>query len=198
MEESSTRGEQTRNRLVEAARQLFVESGYNGTSMRQIAERAGLALGGIYNHFDSKEAIFVAVMREHNPYVDIIPALNAAQGDTAEALLRDAAAQLLAAMGSRPDGLRLLFVEIVEFDGQHFAQLFDELFPQLAQFAQRFAQAGDALRPIPLPTLLRAFVGFFFAYFMTEWLMGDQFAALTSQSALDDFVDIYLHGVLQR
>jgi AcrR family transcriptional regulator len=189
--------ESTRDRVIQAAHQLFIERGYHGTSMRQIAERAKIALGGIYNHFAGKEDLLTAVMVERNPYRDIVPALAAAEGETAEALVRSAAAGMLAALRSRPDDLQLLFVEIVEFKGQHFPQLFESLFPQMVGFAQRLVQMNGDLRPIPPPTLLRAFVGFFFAYFMTEWLMGEQFSLQSQQSAFDDFVNIYLHGILK-
>ncbi|MBN1579968.1 MAG: TetR/AcrR family transcriptional regulator, partial [Anaerolineae bacterium] len=155
-----------------------------------------LALGGLYNHFASKEDILAAVMMERNPYLDIVPALEAAQGATVEELVRDAAAGMLAALGNRPDDLQLMFIEIVEFKGQHFPQLFESLFPHMIGFAQKLVQVNGDLRPIPPPTLIRAFVGFFFAYFMTEWLMGDQFLSESRQGAFDDFVDIYLHGIL--
>ena len=54
-EETQTKGETTRIAIEDAAVKLFMEHGYHATSMRQIAEHAGLALGGIYNHFSSKE-----------------------------------------------------------------------------------------------------------------------------------------------
>jgi len=198
MSDETSKGERTRERIIQAAHGLFVERGYHGTSMRQVAERAELSLGGIYNHFAGKEEILAAVMMEHNPYLDIVPALEAAQGETAEALVRDAAAGMLAALGNRPDDLQLMFIEIVEFKGRHFPQLFERLFPQMIGFARKLAQMNGTLRPIPPPTLLRAFVGFFFAYFMTEWLMGDQFPPESQQGAFDDFLGIYLHGILQR
>ena len=59
--ETLTKGERTRAEIVHAAHGLFLEKGYSGASMRQIAVRAGIALSGIYNHFDSKEDIFAAV-----------------------------------------------------------------------------------------------------------------------------------------
>jgi AcrR family transcriptional regulator len=189
--------ESTRDRVIQAAHQLFIERGYHGTSMRQIAERAKIALGGIYNHFAGKGDILTAVMVERNPYRDIAPALATAEGETAEALVRNAAAGMLAALKNRPDDLQLLFIEIVEFKGQHFPQLFESLFPQMIGFAQRLVQVNGDLRPIPPPTLLRAFVGFFFAYFMTEWLMGNQFQSESQQGAFEDFVNIYLHGILK-
>jgi hypothetical protein len=64
-------------------------------------------------------------------------------------------------------------------------------------FAQRLAQVNGDLRPIPPPTLLRAFVGFFFAYFMTEWLMGNPFPPESQQGAFEDLLSIYLHGILK-
>jgi AcrR family transcriptional regulator len=198
MSGEATKGERTRERVIQAAYRLFIEQGYHGTSMRRIAEQAGLALGGIYNHFASKEDILAAVMVERNPYQDIVRALEAAQGETAEELVRYAAAGMLAALGNRPDDLRLMFVEIVEFKGEHFPQLFESLFPRMLGFVQRLVQLNGDLRPIPPPTLLRAFVGFFFAYFMTEWLMGDQFSSELQQGAFEDFVDIYLHGILKQ
>jgi AcrR family transcriptional regulator len=193
-----TKGERTRQQIIQEAHRLFVERGYHGTSMRQIAKQAGLALGGIYNHFAGKEEILTAVMIERNPYRDIAPALAMAEGETAEALVRNAAAGMLAALENRPDDLQLLFIEIVEFKGQHFPQLFESLLPQMIGFAQRLVQVNGDLRPIPPPTLLRAFVGFFFAYFMTEWLMGSQFPSESQQSAFEDFLKIYLHGILKQ
>lgn len=193
-----TKGEHTRARIIQAAHRLFTERGYHGTSMRQIAEQAGLALGGIYHHFSSKEDIFAAVMIAHNPYVEMLPALEAAQGETVEALVRDAASRMLSALQGRPDGLHLMFIGIVEFGGQHFPQLFEQVFPHMMSFAQRLVQASGVLRPIPLPTLVRALMGFFFAYYMTEWLMGDQFPSELQGDAFRDFMDIYLHGILKQ
>lgn len=53
-----------REQIVLAAARLFVEHGYAGTSMRQIAERAGMLAGSVYHHFPAKEDLFVAIHRE--------------------------------------------------------------------------------------------------------------------------------------
>jgi AcrR family transcriptional regulator len=190
--------ESTRARLLDAGRRLFVKHGYHGTSMRQIARGASLALGGVYNHFAGKEDLFATVLLESNPYLGVVAALDAARGETAEALIRDAAERMLAALGDQPEALHLMFVEIVEFKGRHFPQLFERLFPRTLGFAQRLSQSNGALRDIPLPTLIRTFFGFFFAYFMTEWLMGEQLSQGLTRDAFDDFVEVYLHGVLMQ
>ena len=194
---TSTRGERTQAEITKAAHRLFLERGYHGSSMRDIAREAGIALGGIYNHFASKEDIFLAVFVDHHPYRDVLPAMNAAQGKTIEAFVRDAAARMLEVLGESQDFLNLTFIELVEFKGQHIPQLFESIFPQILEFAQRMAEGQGELRSIPLPILVRAFIGLFISYFLTEMLIGRQLPDEMQQNALDHFVDIYLHGILK-
>src|ERR1700756_4195099 len=54
------RAEDTRRRIYEAALELFREKGFEQTTMRDIAAQAGVALGGAYYYFSSKEAIVLA------------------------------------------------------------------------------------------------------------------------------------------
>jgi AcrR family transcriptional regulator len=53
----ATRGEQTKSAIVDAALGLFEEVGYESTTMRAIAERAGVSVGNAYYYFDSKEQL---------------------------------------------------------------------------------------------------------------------------------------------
>ncbi|KPM57654.1 TetR family transcriptional regulator [Frankia sp. R43] len=55
-------GADTRTRILEAAVQLFVERGYAGTSVRDIAERLGVTKAALYYHFSSKEMILEALI----------------------------------------------------------------------------------------------------------------------------------------
>src|SRR5687767_472168 len=52
--------EATRRQIIEAARALFREKGFEGATMREIAARVGLSLGAAYYYFPSKEAIVAA------------------------------------------------------------------------------------------------------------------------------------------
>ena len=186
-----TKGARTRAALIEAGYQLFIDKGYHGTSMREIAEQSGLALGGIYNHFANKEEIFIAVLTARNPYLKIFPALQAAQGETVEALVRDAATRMIAALGESRDLIGLMFVEQIEFSGQHIQQIIEVYYPAMKEFIQRLSEVRGPLRPIPPPVLLRSFIGLFFSYYMTEML-----PARAQPNGFDYFVEIYLHGVL--
>lgn len=52
----------SRQRIVATARDLFVDQGYLGVSMQQIADASGLRKASLYHHFKSKEDLFAAVM----------------------------------------------------------------------------------------------------------------------------------------
>jgi AcrR family transcriptional regulator len=54
----STKGVRTRERLIEAAREIFEEHGFLNARISDIAERAGQSHGSFYYYFDSKEEIF--------------------------------------------------------------------------------------------------------------------------------------------
>lgn len=192
------RPDQTRLEIVQAARRLFVQQGYHGTSMRQIAKEAGVALGGIYNHFPSKEAIFETVFLEYHPYLEVLPALLSAEGNTLEELVRSAAARMLAALEKRPDFLHLMFIEVIEFKSTHTNQLFARIFPDALKIVDKFAAFPGRLRSIPPPILVRSFIGLFFSFYMTGILLTQQAPPDFSADGLAHFVDIYLHGILAQ
>lgn len=56
---------QTRERLIESARHLFVRSGFGGTSLRDIAEEAGYSQGAFYSNFSCKEAVLLEILKRH-------------------------------------------------------------------------------------------------------------------------------------
>lgn len=60
----TSRAEDTRRKIYEAAMQLFREKGFEATTMRDIAAKAGVALGGTYYYYSSKDAIVLAFYRE--------------------------------------------------------------------------------------------------------------------------------------
>ena len=62
------KGARTTQRILNVAEDLFATQGYDGTSLRQIAQRAGIKEPGLYNHFAGKQALYEAVLfRALNP-----------------------------------------------------------------------------------------------------------------------------------
>ena len=54
-----------RREILDVAEQLFVEHGYEGTSLEQIAAGCGYSVGSIYNFFTNKDALYSAALERH-------------------------------------------------------------------------------------------------------------------------------------
>jgi TetR/AcrR family transcriptional repressor of nem operon len=54
-----------REKLIDAAYHHFYEHGFNGSSVKDITDAAGVPKGSFYNHFDSKEALAIEVIRRY-------------------------------------------------------------------------------------------------------------------------------------
>jgi len=63
------RGERTMRKILDAAREEFGARGFAETSIVGITQRAGVALGTFYTYFDSKEALFQALVRDMSAQV---------------------------------------------------------------------------------------------------------------------------------
>lgn len=197
-DEALSRGNQTRSLIIQSAHDLFLQQGYHGTSIRQIANRSNLALGSLYNHFPSKEEIFRAVFLQFNPYRTIIPSLLNAEGETIEEIVSDSAQRLLDALKDHPDFLNLMFIEIVEFNNEHISELFNLIFPSALQIFNRMsAIKPNHLRSIPPIILMRTFLGLFFSYYISEVILAQDAPKEFSIDAMQYLVDIFLHGILK-
>jgi AcrR family transcriptional regulator len=62
IDRNSERAEATRERIVQAARELVVEHGYDGVSTGQVLQLAGVSRGGLYHHFSGKHDLMAAVL----------------------------------------------------------------------------------------------------------------------------------------
>jgi AcrR family transcriptional regulator len=86
-------GGSARDRLLDAAVDLFGRQGYDGTSVAQVIERAGMTKGGFYHHFVSKEALLAEVYGDlitgQLQRMDEILAQRHAPADTLRALILD-------------------------------------------------------------------------------------------------------------
>jgi len=65
----TARGERTLRKILDAARAEFGERGFSDSSIVAITQRAGVALGTFYTYFDSKEAVFQALVKDMSAQV---------------------------------------------------------------------------------------------------------------------------------
>jgi AcrR family transcriptional regulator len=117
----------TRDRLLEAARELFTTAGYHATTTPILAKRAGVAEGTIYRHFPSKQAL-----------------LNAAYQDTQRwgaAIVREIAKGKGVSVGDRLGGIGRRWLESAERDPARVRLLLGWRLPQELDDASRAVAA---------------------------------------------------------
>ncbi len=127
-----TSGEETRQRLLEVAATLFAREGYRGVSLGEIAGAAGISAPAIYNHFSSKDDLFIETAT--NIFEEI----------------RDAVAQAAAAPGSWHDKLARVLAtceDLYREDAvlQRFGGVFEV---QAARDPERYASVRQVQREL--------------------------------------------------
>lgn len=197
--EKQTKGEVTRLAIEDAAIRLFLEQGYHATSMRQIADQAELALGGIYNHFSSKDEIFEAIIVDQHPYKRILPLILEVEGDTAEEFLGNAFRIVVSELGKQPEFINLMFIELVEFKGKHGSVMLREIAPKVLPVFEKVIKARKDLRITNPAVLMRSFFGMIISYFVTELVIANSVVSkLMPKNSTDVYIDIFLKGVLKE
>jgi AcrR family transcriptional regulator len=193
-----TKGETTRLAIEDAAIELFMEHGYHATSMRQIAEHAGLALGGIYNHFASKDELFEGIIVDKHPYKKILPLILEVQGDTAEDFLKNAARIVITELSREPYYLKLMMIELVEFDGGHGAAMLKEIAPKILPVFEQVIKTRKNLRVTNPAMLIRSFFSMILSYFITEMVISNSVISnVMPKNSMDIYVDIFLYGIIK-
>ncbi|MFW9768185.1 MAG: TetR/AcrR family transcriptional regulator [Candidatus Thorarchaeota archaeon] len=188
--------ESTKQLILDSAYNLFVDRGFQGSSMRDIAENAGIKAASIYNHFDTKEQIFKKVFVEKHPLFRILEILDSATGATADELLTNASNRLYREIKNEPNLLNLFFVELVEMKGKHIPEAIITNFPHDSSFIRQIFEMKSELRDIREPVLVRALVGTVLANIMFRWFVGD--SKPKRWGSQSEMTDVLLKGLLKR
>jgi len=133
------KGQRTAGRILDTAERVFAAKGYAGTTLRDVADAAGLRIPSLYNHFVSKEALYTAVLeRAIRPILELLASESARNG-TGRELLIQRVVELLARHPSVP---RLVEHEVLT-GAPHLAPMLDRWF-RLA-----FHEAETTIRGLP-------------------------------------------------
>jgi AcrR family transcriptional regulator len=96
-----------REQLIDVARSLFAERGFEGSAIEEIASRAGVSKPIVYEHFGGKEGLYAVVVdREVRQLLSMMR--SALTGDDPRTLLEQAAIALLDYIDHSSDGFRIL------------------------------------------------------------------------------------------
>jgi AcrR family transcriptional regulator len=183
--------EETRGKILAAARELFERNGTRGTTTREVAERAGVNEATLFRHFGSKRALLDA-MREQACGVDEFRAfLGRLPGGDLEADLRAIAYFIVDhMMGKRAMMCVSLAEEAAGTDDAPEWRGPSQIHADLQSYFAAKAQAGQ-LRSDPA-LAARYFMGMFFSYVVGRKLWN---SAVPDRATLDGIVDLFLNGV---
>lgn len=198
------KSERSQGLILEAALQLFSKQGYRGTSIREIAEAAGVSTGNVYHHFPDKEALFRTLLDQYWAAIDT-PEFPFNKALAAGAFPNDLEALAEAARESVTTYRRhvaLIYVDVVEFDGTHIRKFYSEMSGRFELFlSKRFPDdlLKDQLAPgLDPTTALMLASRVFLQYFAVEVLFGvpDQLGKETP-AALKEISKILRRGFLK-
>jgi AcrR family transcriptional regulator len=199
----SKRGEDTRQAILDAAERLFLEQGFHGTSMRQIAQEAGgIAVGGIYNHFASKEAIFQALASERSPYARMGEALDYLEATDARGMIEEVIPRFQAIVLENVDFFQLVIIDVNELRGTTIRGLVSSMIPRFLQFGQRLQAAGGLRTDMDPYIMLRMIASMLAGYTITSLIaFSDGHAQIDGIPDYDEefwhhqMVDVLLNGI---
>lgn len=155
------RKEERRAHLIQAARHMFASKGFDATSMDDIAHEAGITKPILYKHFESKHAMYIAVLEEH--LSDLIGRLWVALSTDPDPRerLRAGFEAYFEFVEQRPDGFKMIVdagTRIDPHDRQHLEKAWDTLADGIARTVGDLLRAAD-LDPSGAPIYARALIG---------------------------------------
>ncbi|MGN6681436.1 MAG: TetR/AcrR family transcriptional regulator [Streptosporangiaceae bacterium] len=124
-------GKQRREQLLDIGRRLFAERGLDGTSIEEIAARAGVSKPVVYEHFGGKEGLYAVVVdREFDRFLAM--ATEVLQGEDTMEKFEAAAVALLRYIEDNSDGFRILVRDSHPASGSGtFASLISDIASQV-------------------------------------------------------------------
>lgn len=192
-------GPERRQQIISTATEVFSRHGFQGTTLRQLARRAGISEAMIYHHFPSKEALYDAILekkikdRKHLFYP-----LDAALAKQDMTVLKTIVGNFLKQQSLDNSFMRMLLFSALE--GHELSRKFvngplQEFFDFLGGYLDQRMEEG-ALKVIGGQVAARLLIGMVF-YFM---LLREVYQDPKSQSIdLDDLatrvVDLYYNGI---
>jgi TetR/AcrR family transcriptional regulator len=193
-------------RILAAAEKLFADSGFDAVSMNAVADLAGVSKANIFHHFNSKNALYLAVMRracEHSrPLID---ELENAADSFAEGLHRFAQAHL-AHLLAHEQAARLIQREILHNDAQRSQELaeqvFGDNFARLVAIMRNGQERGELCMDIDPGMVATLFIAanlfFFQAREVSRHLPDVQHLSANPAAYSSQLVDILMHGITPK
>jgi AcrR family transcriptional regulator len=160
----SKKGRRTAERILDVAEEVFAEKGFEGATLREVANRVGIRIPSLYNHFAGKDALYAAVLeRGIGPVLQTLAASAVDDQQSRSRILYDT----LAVLAERPNVPRLVLHETLA-GGRHLRKMLEEWLGPVLRQAQNLVESGPAAKrwePEQLPHLVLAMYNIVVGYF---------------------------------
>jgi len=169
------KSERSRRQVLDAALRLFSTRGYRATSVRDIAEAAGVSTGNLYHHFPDKEAIFRTLLDEYHDIVasEQFPVFRAVQNGQFPDNLEDLGYAARDSVKQYRRYMLLIFVDVIEFDGTHIREFYKSLTKRFGDLVEQNPSIHERIREnVSASAALHMVARIFINYFQLELLFG--------------------------
>ncbi len=191
--------EKNKRKIERAALRLFTRKGFHGTSVREIADKAGISMGKLYIYYATKEDIFIDLVHHLGRKMEVIrqrelmPLMESLDPDS----LRKLAKAIGRVVRENLDYWRLMYIDVVEFRHKHFIHSFREIAGGLRTYANVVIRKSKiAFPPGVDPSLAYTAIYLqFFTYFLAEHLFkAKRHLGMDDDEAIDQLVLLYTGG----
>ena len=192
-------------RILEAAEILFSEKGFEGASISAIAKVAEVSKANIYHHFESKEALYIQVLKSAcADFGNIVDGLISDRGLLQDRLGKFAGSHIMD-MEKRNRGTRLILRELIE-GNQNRQLLFaenvaSEHFKHLLSVIQNSQQSGEVREDVDPAVVAMLMLGANIFFFMAKGTLQhiDDFTLSDSPADFGHAIsDIITHGIFNN
>lgn len=179
-----------RERILEQATPLFIQQGYQGLSMREIAAAVGVSKAGLYYHFKDKEALFLAILLMNIKSLGDLVHEVRESGGTFRAQLRDLLVGIATRMGGSQAIMRLAEQDAVHLSPEAREQLYQtyhQTFIGQVRAALQEAQDQGEIKPLPTEKLTRLLLGMAYPLLSTP--------AEEAEASVELLLTVFFEGV---
>lgn len=187
-----------RQQILNAATELFARQGFQGTTTRQIAERAGINEAIIFRHFATKDDLYWAILHEKSQLAGGVKRLeqHLQSGGSDLQVFSDLAQRMLRRDTTMTRLLLFSALENHRLSHRFFRTHVADYYQTLASYIRQGVEDGRFRRIDPM-LAARSFLGMVFYHFMVQELFGGKRYHHYSPAAVSQtLAEIFLQGML--
>lgn len=190
--------------IIDAALRVFARKSFTKATNKDIAQEAGITPGLIYYYFESKEALFQALLERRSPLRLLSSLPEQAPDMPVEPFMRFILRQMLAFIeGEQFVGLiRVVLPEIIHSDNLYLSQTITEIFGRVIEIISTYFAAkvwSEELRPLDAELTAQLLISCLMGFVLRRQVIHDPLAlALTHEQIIDTVVETMMQGMTPR